>query len=239
MSTTLNAIDPNLVDEVLSLCNRAARWIAHDEQSAEAAANGAAAHILLNRPELLEREKGLALTCKHYTFAAYKREHMNRDARVSMYETEFLRRDGEEDEHADSDLISVFAILRMDGEDNPRAVERIVEFREMRAELDELIDALPPTQARIFRLYLKGYSSDEVAEKLGQPKLSVIKRASKTRKHLRGRKPDLGKYQEFLMSYRPRCKRENYFKRARQGETDRYIRQGKRTHAGYSLPTLL
>jgi hypothetical protein len=88
-------------------------------------------------------------------------------------------------------------------------------------------------------MHMAGFTHQECADKLGQSEKLVRSRAAKARKNLRARKPDVGKYAEFLMAYRPRCKRENYFKRARQGETDRYIRQGKRTYAGYSLPTLL
>jgi hypothetical protein len=222
-------------DEILALCNRYALYFAHDDMSAEAAANGAAAHIILNRPDLLERTMGLHLTCKHYTFAAYKREHMNRDARVSMYETEVRRDDFD---GLDDDMLSRFAAALVTDE-NPREVERIVEFRETKAELQDLIDALPDIQANLIRLYLAGFTTKECAEIFGAPELRVRHWAGKARMKLRARKPDVGKYAEFLMSYRPRCKRENYFKRARQGETDRYIRQGKRTHAGYSLPTLL
>jgi RNA polymerase sigma factor (sigma-70 family) len=244
MSITLNTTP----DEILLLCNRAARWVAHDEQSAEAAANGAAAHIIQNADRFLDVERieahkaegrrwSLYVLCKSYVRESYKREHHRRDGRVSMHESEFSVRS--EDEHGDGDLLSFFAILR-DGVESHSEVERQVEFREMKAELETLINSLAHQQRTVMRLYFAGNSTQEIAELLDVPAALVRKRATAARKHLRGQNPDLGKYQEFLLSYRPSCKRENYFKRARQGETDRYIRQGKRTYAGYyGTPTLL
>jgi RNA polymerase sigma factor (sigma-70 family) len=221
-------------DEILEMCNRCARWITHDEQSAEAAANGAAAHIILKLSEVPEDYEVThwKRLCKDYVKAAYKREHVYRDARVSLYSSEATPADFEGN---DDDLLSLISATRS----SDREIERIIEYREMKEELETLIEELPANQRKLIRLYFDGYKTKQIAEILGITEKLVRVWATKARHALIAARPDVGKYTEFLLQRRPKCNPANYFKRARQDETDRYIRQGKRTHAGYSVDTLL
>ena len=186
-------------ETLYQICLARARMFAHDLQSAEAAANGAAANIWMipDKPaDAHEDERIWRYWARFYTREAYQRENMLRDQRLVIEECEF-----ENNLHSTWEKEPDASYLEMLPESTAqRAVETIIEARETERELIHLIaNTVTPTQGRILLLFMQGYSADEIAETLGTGRKYVYDAATLARRRIREANPDIPEtYAEYL-----------------------------------------
>jgi hypothetical protein len=200
--------------------------IAHDRQSAEAAANYAAAEIWMipNKPADAhddERAGGEGIWwywARYYVGNLYDKEHFRRDMRLLVDECDATPTEWDPQNKDDSDYIEQLAGRG----DQRRPVELRVEARETKDELYAMIqgDLLTPAQHKAIVMAWQGLSPEEIGEANGYSRKHAHDLLTGARNRLRERCPDIGDlYQEYLLKKRPIHKYRNQFASYRDPDT--------------------
>jgi DNA-directed RNA polymerase specialized sigma24 family protein len=193
-------------EQLYKICLIRAKMFAHDDQSAEAAANGAAAHIwcLKKKPADAHKDERIwRFWARKYTGGSYRNEYTRRDQRLLVEETDIENDTSPslhnmEPDDGYLDLMTESTAIR--------DIERIIEARETEKELLSLItETVTQGQGKILLYLAQGYSADEIAEILGTSRRYVYNAASRARERLRKANPDIPEtYAEYLLHKAPK-----------------------------------